>query len=242
MTTIFHVSDVHFGTEDRDALDWFAADVAAARPDLVVLTGDVTAAARRSEFAAAAVWLAALAAPVRIEPGNHDLPVYRPLLRLIDPYGGVERLAAGLPQPVLLPGVTLVSLRSTARFQWRPNWSLGHISRASLARAVGQLAAAPLAALPIVACHHPLIGSGMARHGGTRRGQEALASLARAGAVAVLTGHTHDPFDHVWTGGVSPVRLIGAGTLSSRVRDTRPSYNRITVAGGTLGNDVVVMT
>lgn len=241
MTRIYHVSDVHFGTEDRDALDWFAAEVEAGRPDLVLLTGDVTAAARRSEFAAAAAWLAALPAPVRIEPGNHDLPVFNPLLRMTKPYDRLERLAARFTKPVVIPGVSLVSLKTTARAQWRSNWSLGHVGNRSLRQTLAELANAASDTLALVACHHPLIEAGTRTRGGTRGGAAALAALASAGVAAVLTGHAHDPFDRLWTGGSKPVRMIGAGTLSERTRESRPSYNRLTIDGGGLVNDVMTM-
>lgn len=229
MTRIFHVSDVHFGTEDRAALDWFAAVVAAERPDLVLLTGDLTAAARRSEFAAAADWLDGLAAAVRIEPGNHDLPVYRPMLRLVAPYARVAALAARFHRPLLLPGVTLVSLKTTARAQLRRNWSLGRVGPRALGAALDGLAQRRPDTLALVACHHPLLDADTRTRARTHGGAAALAALAAAGADAVCTGHVHDPFDRLWEGGARPVRLIGAGTLSERVRATPPSFNLLSV-------------
>ncbi len=86
----------------------------------------------------------------------------------------------------------------------------------------------PTGDLRLVACHHPLGGRG-ARHA-TRGGARALTALAGAGVAAVLSGHTHEPFDMV----VSGVRLIGAGTLSERTRVSRPSFNRLTIAGSDL--------
>ena len=50
---LFHVSDLHFGAEDRAALDWFADEVARHRPDGVICTGDLTMRGRAHEFAAA---------------------------------------------------------------------------------------------------------------------------------------------------------------------------------------------
>lgn len=230
MTRIFHVSDVHFGTEDRAALDWFAGTVRAERPDLVLLTGDLTAAARRSEFAAASAWLDTLGVPIRIEPGNHDLPVYRPIMRLFDPYARMRRLYARFHRPLDLPGVTLVSLKTTARVQLRRNWSLGRVGRDALARTLRALRDHDPATLAIVAAHHPLVEAGTRTHGGTRGGIGAIAALAQAGAHAVCTGHAHDPFDRVWSDGKRSVRMIGAGTLSERVRDTPPSFNELRIA------------
>ncbi|MAW99120.1 MAG: metallophosphoesterase, partial [Sphingomonas sp.] len=46
MTRLFHVSDLHFGAEDRSALHWFARLVTDERPDAVIVTGDLTMRAR----------------------------------------------------------------------------------------------------------------------------------------------------------------------------------------------------
>ena len=48
----------------------------------------------------------------------------------------------------------------------------------------------------------------------------------------MLSGHVHDPFDEVHRAHGREVRLIGAGTLSERTRETQPSFNEIRVAGG----------
>ena len=230
--TLFHVSDVHFGTEDRAALAWFSAAVAAGRPDGVVLTGDLTAAARKSEYASATAWLATLDVPISVEPGNHDLPVFNPWARLVKPFGRFNRLAAAIEQRLELPGVALIPLRTAAQAQWRRNWSLGVVHGASLTRAVAALKARAQDTLAVIACHHPLIdAAGTRTSGRTQGGLEALHALAAAGADVVLSGHTHDPFDILWTEGVRPLRLIGAGTLSERVRTTRPSFNRLTIDG-----------
>ena len=49
--------------------------------------------------------------------------------------------------------------------------------------------------------------------------------------VSVLTGHVHDPFDVAHEVEGRTVRLIGAGTLSERVRSKPPSFNEIRVEG-----------
>lgn len=241
MSLIFHISDVHFGTEDRAALAWFAAEVDRHRPDLVLMTGDITAAARQSEFRAAGDWFAALAAPVRIEPGNHDLPVYRPLLRMVAPYDRVRRFIARFNRPAVLGDVAIASLKTTARLQFRRNWSLGHIGRGSVELALAELAAAPTDAVKLVAAHHPLVDVGTRTPGSTTGGLNALTRLAEVGAMAVLSGHTHDPFDVEWDVAGRRIRLIGAGTLSQRVRESPPAYNRLEIDSGCLGNLVVAM-
>jgi len=234
LTRLFHVSDLHFGAEDKAALDWFARTVRAEWPDAVIITGDLTMRARAREFAAAAAWLRDLGRPVSIEVGNHDLPYFNPWARFVTPYARYSRLEAALERPLASRDVTIVPLRTTARFQWRLNWSKGVVPEHRLARTLDTIAAAPTGAMVIVACHHPLIETGTRGTSRTRRGAAALDALAAAGAEAVLSGHVHDPFDVPYKAGGRTIRMIGAGTLSRRVRETPASFNELTIAGGRL--------
>ncbi len=232
MTKLFHVSDVHFGKEDPIAIQWFAERVEAERPDAVIMTGDLTMRARTREFEAGGAWLKSLAAPVTVEVGNHDIPYYwDPIRRFIAPYTRYAAIERMIERPLELAGVTVVPLKTTARAQLRMNWSKGHVSRGSLRRALAHIATAPKGNLIFVAAHHPLIEGGTKGTAKTWRGEEALAELAAAGAHAVLSGHVHDPFDvpvdrNGWT-----VRMIGAGTLSKRVRNSPPAFNEIRIDG-----------
>ena len=49
--------------------------------------------------------------------------------------------------------------------------------------------------------------------------------------MAVLSGHIHDAFDLTAETPAGPLRMIGAGTLSKRIRSTPPSFNEITIEG-----------
>lgn len=226
---LFHVSDLHFGAEDPAALAWFAACVAAEQPDAVVMTGDLTMRARPSEFEAGGRWLRALGVPVTLEIGNHDIPYYwDPLGRLFTPYrryGAAEKM---IERPLAIPGVTIVPIKTISRAQLRLNQSKGRVARRSLDDALALVAAAPKGDLIFVAGHHPLIEGPTTGSGRTRHGARALAALAEAGADAVLSGHVHDPFDIAY----GRMRLIGAGTLSTRLRKTPPSFNEIRIADG----------
>ena len=230
MIRLFHVSDLHFGAEDRGALDWFATAVANEAPDAVIVTGDLTMRAKHEEFAAAADWLKRLDAPITVEVGNHDLPAANLFARFVQPYRRYNALERMIERPLQLEGVAIVPLRTTARFQWRLNWSKGNVSKNSLQHSLN-LMQAVRAPIVLVVCHHPLVEAGTIMPAETRGGRAALHALAAAGAHAVLSGHVHDPFDIEHDADGRVVRLIGAGTLSERVRDSAPSFNEIRVEG-----------
>lgn len=225
---LYHVSDVHFGYEDRAALDWFAAEVARERPALVICTGDLTMRGSAREFAMAQEWLAELPAPLVLTPGNHDVPYYHHMLRrLTRPYQRYNALAAALAHDTGHDAVAVVPLKTIARAQFRLNWSKGRVSGLDLDAALQGLAHQAAKPLRLVAGHHPLVDADTAGSGSTRGGKAALAALARGGAQAVLSGHVHDPFDMTLVADGLPIRLIGAGTLSQRLRASRPSFNRL---------------
>ena len=229
---LFHVSDVHFGAEDAGAIAWFDALVADEKPDAVIMTGDLTMRARAHEFEAGANWLRGLNVPVTLEVGNHDIPYYwDPVRRFLFPYKRYEKLERMIERELHLPGITVVPLQTTARAQWRWNWSKGHVSRTALDRTLRMVEAAPEGNLVFVAGHHPLVDTGTRGTAKTGNGEEALEALAGAGVHAIFSGHVHDAFDvpvvrDGWT-----VRLIGAGTLSKRTRATPPAFNEIRVEG-----------
>ncbi len=234
MIRLFHVSDIHFGGEDKLALGWFERVVKSEQPDAVIVTGDVTMRARDHEFAAAERWLAGLGCPVTVEVGNHDLPYFNPWARAFRPYARYGRLERMIERPLDIAGIHIVPLRTTARFQLRLNWSKGVVSQRALSEALAGIEQSPVGSNILVACHHPLIEAGTSSTARTRGGVSALEALAIAGAHAVLSGHVHDPFDILHPVGDRALRLIGAGTLSERVRATRPSFNELRIEAGAI--------
>lgn len=232
MTRIFHISDIHFGLEDRRALDWVAQCIAREKPDAVAITGDLTMRARHREFAAACEWISALGAPVTVEVGNHDLPYFNLIERFVDPYRRFRAIEELVEREIDLPGSAVVPLKTTARAQMRLNWSKGTVGKAALAQTLAAIDALPAGRRAIVACHHPLVEAGTRGKALTRGGSNALAELARRNVLAVISGHVHDPFDLIHPTPNGPVRMIGAGTLSQRVRSTPPSFNELTLADG----------
>src|SRR3982750_1516324 len=86
MRRLAHLSDLHFGRVDPAAVEGLVRSLEDARPDLIVVSGDFTQSARSEEFRAARAFLDRLPAPTFAVPGNHDLPQWNPVERLVRPY------------------------------------------------------------------------------------------------------------------------------------------------------------
>lgn len=235
---LFHISDIHFGLEDNQALDWVRQEVDARKPDAVAITGDLTMRARHREFDAACRWIRSLNAPVTVEVGNHDLPYFNLLERFFTPYKRFHAIEELVEREIDLPDLAIIPLKTTARAQPRLNWSKGWVSKAALERCLAALDQLPGTTRALVAVHHPLVEVGTHGTALTHGGEKALTELARRGVLAVLSGHVHDAFDLTHDTACGPIRMIGAGTLSQRIRSTPQSFNEIRWDGETL--DVTV--
>lgn len=232
--TLFHLSDIHFGLEDKRAIAWAREEIATRRPDAVVITGDHTMRARRHEFAAATRWITALEVPVTIAIGNHDMPYYNLVERFVTPYKRFEGMKALVEREIDLPGLAVVPLKSVRRWQPRTNWSKGWVTDPALERCLAAIDRLPPGTRTLVAVHHPLREVGTHGTALTHGGEKALAELAKRGVIGVLSGHVHDAFDIAEPTPHGTVRMIGAGTLSQRTRSTPPSFNELVWDGAEL--------
>ncbi|HSQ96541.1 MAG TPA: metallophosphoesterase [Croceibacterium sp.] len=233
-TLLFHISDIHFGLEDDRALEWVVQEIAEKRPAAVAITGDLTMRARHREFAAACSWIRSLDAPVTVEVGNHDLPYFNLIERFTAPYRRFHAIEALVERKLDLPGLAIVPLKTVRRWQPRWPWSHGWVTERALEQTLAMIDRLPHGTGVLVACHHPLVEVGTHGKAWTKGGDRALAELAKRGVLATLSGHVHDAFDIVSQTPAGPVRMIGAGTLSQRIRSTPQSFNEITWDGAAL--------
>jgi 3',5'-cyclic AMP phosphodiesterase CpdA len=221
---IAHLSDLHLGAHDPAAVASVAADVAAARPALTVVTGDLTMRARTGQFRLARELLDRLPAPLLVVPGNHDVPLVG-VDRLVGPYRRYRRLIHPDLDPVLrLPGVTVIGLHTSP--PWR--WKSGRVSRRQCEAVVAVLGSAPAGTVRVLALHHPPRAGGLARMVGRDR---LLRAVASARVDLVLAGHTHVPrADLVRLDGAhTPVEVVAGTAVSRRTRGTGRSWTAIRV-------------
>jgi 3',5'-cyclic AMP phosphodiesterase CpdA len=219
---VAHLSDLHLGAHDPDAADSVAADVAAARPDLTVVTGDLTMRARPGEFRQARELLDRLPGPVLAVLGNHDVPLGS-WQRVLRPYDRWLNSIDADPEPIRRgEGVTALGLNSMPWWRWK-NGRVDDRQAGVVARTLGTV---PNGDVRVLALHHPPLATGTARLFGAAR---LLAAARHARVDLVLAGHTHVP----------DVRVVGrqvfvvAGTATSRrTRGTPCSWSLISVDRG----------
>ncbi|MEQ1782712.1 MAG: metallophosphoesterase [Hyphomonadaceae bacterium] len=244
---LLHLSDIHFGAEDRLALQSVTEFARSMRPDAVVVAGDITQGGRRREFEAARRWLDGLGLETIVAPGNHDTPAYNFPQRMLAPFdryaqyigdynvvGRVVELAGGQ--------VRVAAINTARGIQGRINWADGVIDIDDLEAALNGLAEGPETAWRILVCHHPLHEPSHSRIAvDTRRGGQALQRCAAAHVDAILTGHIHDAFAHALHSPRRQMVQMGSGTLSTRLRSTLPSFCVVRLDGEKIIQEIVTL-
>ena len=91
MRTIVHCSDLHFGKTDPSVVERLKHKILEVKPDVVIVSGDLTQRARVHEFTQARAFLLQLGVPHVVIPGNHDIALYNVFSRLFTPFKNYQR-------------------------------------------------------------------------------------------------------------------------------------------------------
>lgn len=230
MGRILQFSDIHFGCEHQHACAAALDYAHGTAHDLVLITGDITQQGLPDEFEAAGRWIAAMPDPRFVIVGNHDVPYWSLLARVFSPWKAFER-ATGHPahdHQFLSPNLMVRGVVTARGWQARANWSKGVIDLDQTRKAAEALRQAPVGALRVLACHHPLVEMiGTPMTGDVKRGDAAALIFAEAGVDLITTGHVHVPFALPISLGDHCSYAVGCGTLSHRERGGPPSFNQI---------------
>jgi 3',5'-cyclic AMP phosphodiesterase CpdA len=231
MSVVLQVSDTHFGTERAPVVEALVALAQQQRPDLVVLSGDITQRATPAQFRAARACVDRLGASVLAIPGNHDIPLLDLPARLLRPYAAFAQAFGPELEPVHASSDLLVLCVNTTR-RWRHQ--NGEVSPAQIERVAARLRAADDAQLRLVVVHQPAaVLRPQDAHDLLRGHTAALARWAEAGADLVLGGHIHLPYVMALPALARPLWVVQAGTaVSSRVRDGVPNSVNLLRWGG----------
>jgi len=234
MRTLAHLSDPHFGRIERATVQASIIAVTQARPDIVIVSGDLTQRAKAREFQEARRFLDALPFPQIVVPGNHDVPLYNVLARVLKPLRNYQRYISKDLEPFYSDEEIAIVGVNTARSLTFTN---GRINRRQVARSCARLEAAGENRTRIVVSHHPFdLPETHELHGLVGRADMAMAGFACCRVDLILSGHLHisrssesapldDSPDH-------PALVIHAGTATStRTRGELNSFNIIQVDG-----------
>lgn len=211
---IMHITDIHFGDADTGRLEAAHAAIEILKPDCIALTGDLTQAARKREFAQAAEWLEKIKPPIVAAPGNHDSPVYNLPARVLTPFSRYRGLGLG-DFWAGRDGLAAIASVNTARgLQLRKDWSQGSFDLDHVTDAQTRLHASAPSGWRFLVCHHPPFTPTEALvESSTRRSAKALKLLSPPARTIVLCGHVHGFFlmEDPGTG----VRIVAAPSLAS---------------------------
>ena len=227
MSLLLHISDTHFGTEEPPVVQALQALAHGLKPDVLVLSGDITQRARGAQFAAARAFVDSLRIPrVLALPGNHDIPLYNLAARMFAPYAGYMAAFGQVLEPeVVLDDLLVIGVNTTRPARHKD----GEVSRTQVERVARRLRQLPRETLRVVVTHQPaLVLRPQDEKDRLHGAAAAVKAWSEAGADLVLGGHIHLPYvgsacDLV-PGTVRALYCVQAGTaLSHRVRHGTPN-------------------
>jgi 3',5'-cyclic AMP phosphodiesterase CpdA len=187
--TLVHLSDLHFGRVDATLLEPLIALVARIKPDLVVVSGDLTQRARSVEFEAARRFLDALPSPQIVVPGNHDVPLHNVADRMLRPLAKFKHYITSELAPIYIDDEIAVLGLNTARSMVFKN---GRINKEQIATVHAQFCRLEDKVTKIIVTHHPFdLPEAHGQYDLVGRAKLAMETFARCGADLLLAGHFH---------------------------------------------------
>ena len=232
MRTIAHLSDLHFGRVDAALLAPLIEFLHGAKPDVLVVSGDLTQRAKPEEFIAARSFLETFSIPKIIVPGNHDVPLYDVFCRFFTPLKRYQRHITTDMEPFFADDEIAVLGMNSARSL---TFKGGRINAQQLARVRARLGTLDDRLVKILVTHHPFdLPAHMNKDDLVGRARKAMKAFANCGVDVLLGGHMHTSeavtTDGRYKHGMYSALSIQAGTATStRQRGEVNSFNLLRV-------------
>jgi len=233
MRTIVHLSDLHFGRVDRQLLAPLQQLAVQLKPDVLVVSGDLTQRARTEEFKAARAWLDTLPGPQIVVPGNHDIPLYNVASRFLTPLRKYTRYVTLDLAPEYVDDEIVILGINTARSL---TFKDGRVNHEQIAQMRQRMQSVGPDHTRIIVTHHPFdLPEHMDEDDLVDRAPMAMRAFAECGVDLLLAGHMHashagNSADRYEISGYAAL-VVQAGTATStRGRGEANSFNVLHVA------------
>ncbi|KTD62292.1 metallophosphoesterase family protein [Legionella shakespearei] len=222
---IVHISDLHFGMNDPAIIAAFLQDLESLKPELMIISGDLTQRARTHEFEQLSTFLQGFTVPLLIVPGNHDIPLYNPVSRFIEPFKQYKNyVSPKLDATYADERVNILGINSATPYKIKD----GTLRKKDLKR-INSHFSATKGQLNILFFHHNLkYFSGM--HQPLDNAKEFLYYLKDSPIHIVCTGHLHyGNLTLITKNNGKQCALLHAGsTFCPRTKDGKNSFYVIT--------------
>jgi 3',5'-cyclic AMP phosphodiesterase CpdA len=233
MRKLVHISDIHFGDADARVVDRLVEKIGEVEPDLVVVSGDLTQRARRSQYRSARAFLDRLPRPQVIVPGNHDVPLYNVFDRFVNPLAKFKKFITDDLTPSFVDDEIAVFGINTARSLTIKG---GRVSEQQVEGLLERLQSVDEGKIKLVVTHHPFdLPHGFDEDDIVGRAKWVMPRLVEHGADVFLAGHlhvshiTHSAHRYRLENGYSAL-IIQAGTAASlRERGEDNSFNLLEI-------------
>lgn len=231
MKKIIHISDLHFGTQNNYLAEILLNDIKNYRPDLVVISGDLTQRAKSSQYEEAVDFLSQVNCQYIAVPGNHDISLWNIFRRFFKPLKRFQAHISDEEFPDYVDEKMAVVGINSARSLTIMG---GRISDKQIAYLKKYFCDVPETKFKAIVVHHNLIPSENIRsHKIVGRSRKLISELKDCKIDMVFSGHIHQ----YYSGDVQryykdsdSIILVQAGTaLSSRIRKDSNSYNHIEI-------------
>lgn len=230
---LIHLSDLHFGKVNEALVDPLLLSIRIAKPDLIVVSGDLTQRATKREFAEAAAFLKRLPRAPLVVPGNHDIPLYNVAARFFRPLRNYTHFIGDILEPSYNDNhIAVVGINTAHSFTFKD----GRVRKRQIAKALSVFEDAPRYAVKIVVSHHPFdFAEAMRSRKLVRKAGMAMDLFAKGGVDLFLGGHFHRPYigttaTRYQIKGYQALVVQAGSTISTRQRGEIPSYNLLRIS------------